>query len=99
VSNLLEILAACPRRDPATLAFNSYSALKAATVDAVVETLRPVREGYAALDPYGVRAVLAAGARRARDRGTATARHGDRATCQGGDRPAAAGRRRGPKDD
>jgi tryptophanyl-tRNA synthetase len=81
VSNLLEILAACERVDPATLSFGSYGSLKAAVADAVVETLRPIQARYAdlAAEPGYVRAVLAAGAKRARERGAATVQRAKRA--------------------
>jgi tryptophanyl-tRNA synthetase len=76
VSNLLEIIAACGRGTPAGLSFDSYRSLKAAAVDAVVEALRPIQARYAALaaDPGYVHSVLAAGARRARERGATTVR-------------------------
>jgi tryptophanyl-tRNA synthetase len=74
VANLLQILAACRRCDPATLSFDSYSGLKAATADALVETLAPIQRRFAALDPGQVEGVLAAGARRARERGAVTVR-------------------------
>jgi tryptophanyl-tRNA synthetase len=74
VSNLLEILAACRHCDPAALAFGSYGALKAATADAVVDTLRPIQERYASLDIGYVQEMLAAGALRARERGAETVR-------------------------
>lgn len=69
VANLLEILAACRRVDPSSLSFGSYGELKAATADAIVETLTPIQERYASLDPGYVREVLAAGARQIRQRG------------------------------
>ncbi|MFF3750692.1 tryptophan--tRNA ligase [Streptomyces sp. NPDC002018] len=70
VANLLEILAACENGNPSELAdgYASYGALKKDTAEAVVETLRPLRERHAALvaDPGQVDAVLTAGADRAR---------------------------------
>ncbi len=71
VSNLLDILGACTDRDPVSLAgeFAGYGDLKQAVADAVVETLAPVQARYAELtaDPGHVRAVLAGGAKRARE--------------------------------
>jgi tryptophanyl-tRNA synthetase len=70
-SNLLAILAACTSDEPQRLAehFDQYSTLKQAVADAVVATLAPVRERYNELvaDPEYVRAVLRAGAKRARE--------------------------------
>jgi tryptophanyl-tRNA synthetase len=78
VANLLEILAACRRADPAALAasLRSYGDLKAAVADAVVDLLAPIQRRYAALsaDPTRVDAVLRAGAARARERGAAAVR-------------------------
>jgi tryptophanyl-tRNA synthetase len=78
VANLLEILAACSGDSPALLAplFDSYRELKTAVGDAVVATLRPVRERYAdlAADPTIVRDALAVGAARARERAAGTVR-------------------------
>lgn len=73
VSNLLEILAACTGVTPheAAAAQPSYGALKNAVADAVVETLRPVREGTLALlsDPAELERVRKAGGVRAAERG------------------------------
>ncbi|MGI5470166.1 tryptophan--tRNA ligase [Streptomyces sp. CA-132043] len=70
VTNLLDVLAACTGEDPRALAdgYDSYGALKKDTAEAVVETLRPVRERHAELaaDPAYVDEVLGAGAERAR---------------------------------
>ncbi|MCW5254343.1 tryptophan--tRNA ligase [Streptomyces sp. SHP 1-2] len=70
VANLLEILAACVGGEPAALAgsYDSYGALKKDTAEAVVETLRPLRERHRELcaDPGHVDAVLREGAERAR---------------------------------
>ncbi|QKW54545.1 tryptophan--tRNA ligase [Streptomyces buecherae] len=70
VANLLDVLAACTGRRPAELAegYASYGALKRDVAEAVVETLRPVRERHARLcaEPGRVDAVLRAGAERAR---------------------------------
>ncbi|MEU0595768.1 tryptophan--tRNA ligase [Streptomyces ardesiacus] len=70
LANLLEILAACTGGDPAELAggYDSYGALKKDTAEAVVETLRPVRERHKELcaDPGYVEGVLEDGARKAR---------------------------------
>ncbi|HEV7978505.1 tryptophan--tRNA ligase [Amycolatopsis sp.] len=73
LANLLEILAACTGGDPAGIAaeHKSYGALKEATAEAVVETLRPLREGANALlkDPAELDRVRKAGAARAAERG------------------------------
>ncbi|WP_030621634.1 tryptophan--tRNA ligase [Streptomyces sclerotialus] len=70
VANLLDVLAACTGGDPRVLAdeYDSYGALKKDTAEAVVETVRPVRERHAELaaDPSYVDGVLTAGAERAR---------------------------------
>ncbi|MFE9251191.1 tryptophan--tRNA ligase [Streptomyces sp. NPDC007088] len=70
VANLLEILAACAGGDPAALAgaYPSYGALKKEVAEAVVETLRPVRERHRELtaEPGEAERVLAEGAARAR---------------------------------
>ncbi|MEU5691549.1 tryptophan--tRNA ligase [Actinosynnema sp. NPDC020468] len=72
VSNLLEVLAACTRKEPADLADSlpDYAALKDAVADAVVEELRGVRERTRALldDPAELDRVRAHGAERARER-------------------------------
>ncbi|GAA5150685.1 MULTISPECIES: tryptophan--tRNA ligase [Amycolatopsis] len=73
VSNLLEILAACTGTSPRDVAeaYGSYGALKEAVADAVIETLRPVREGTLALlaDPAELDRIRKAGAARAAERG------------------------------
>ncbi|QIY59955.1 tryptophan--tRNA ligase [Streptomyces sp. RPA4-5] len=70
VANLLNVLAACTGGDPERLAgeYDSYGALKKDVAEAVVETLRPVRERHAELaaDPAYVDGVLRRGAERAR---------------------------------
>ncbi|MGA5559564.1 tryptophan--tRNA ligase [Streptomyces platensis] len=70
VANLLNVLAACAGGDPERLAgeYDSYGALKKDVAEAVVETLRPVRERHAELaaDPSYVDGVLRRGAERAR---------------------------------
>jgi tryptophanyl-tRNA synthetase len=70
-SNLLAILASCTNDKPERLAplFDRYGELKEAVADAVVTTLAPVRQRYVELarDPEHVRAVLRAGAKRARE--------------------------------
>ncbi|WP_329174413.1 tryptophan--tRNA ligase [Streptomyces decoyicus] len=70
VANLLEVLATCAGGDPQRLAgeYDSYGALKKDVAEAVVETLRPVRERHAELaaEPSYVDAVLRRGAERAR---------------------------------
>ena len=72
VSNLLDILAACAGGDPAELAdkYPSYGVLKDAVADAVIEELRPVREGTRALlDDLGeLERVRKSGAERAIER-------------------------------
>ncbi|WP_412541950.1 tryptophan--tRNA ligase [Longispora sp. K20-0274] len=69
VANLLTILAACTSGDPRELAgtFTGYGELKAAVADAVVATLAPIQDRYAALDPAEIRQALLDGAKRARD--------------------------------
>jgi tryptophanyl-tRNA synthetase len=73
VANLLEILAGCRGGRPADLAaeFTSYGALKEAVADAVIETLRPIRERTVELlaDPGELARVRAEGAARAVERG------------------------------
>jgi tryptophanyl-tRNA synthetase len=73
VANLLEILAGCRGGHPAELAggFTSYGALKDAVADAVIETLRPVRERTVELlaDPGELARVRREGAARAAERG------------------------------
>ncbi|TVT62303.1 tryptophan--tRNA ligase [Amycolatopsis rhizosphaerae] len=73
VSNLLEILAACTGTTPQEAAGQhaSYGALKEATADAVIETLRPVRERTRELltDPAELERIRKAGASRAAQRG------------------------------
>jgi tryptophanyl-tRNA synthetase len=70
VANLLDILAACTGEEPLTLAtkYTGYGQLKKDVAEAVVESLRPVRERHAELcaDPGYVDGVLRAGAERAR---------------------------------
>lgn len=70
VSNLLSILSACTGDDPHTIAerFERYGDLKSACAEAVVETLRPIQQRFAALsaDPAGTAAILASGAEKAR---------------------------------
>jgi tryptophanyl-tRNA synthetase len=65
VSNLLSILAACTGRTPSEAAegFTQYGPLKAATAEAVVETLRPVQKRYAELsgDPGEIHRLLRVG--------------------------------------
>src|SRR4029453_2223819 len=73
VSNLLEILASCSRGgSPQTVAsrYDSYSALKQDVADVVIGLLEPRQAGHAALEaePRHVDEVLAAGARKARER-------------------------------
>jgi tryptophanyl-tRNA synthetase len=73
VTNLVDILAACSGRTPARVVADladarGYGDLKAATAEAVIAELAPVRERYAALRPdeAALEAILAAGAERAR---------------------------------
>jgi tryptophanyl-tRNA synthetase len=70
VSNLLAILSACTGEDPDMLAdrYHQYGPLKSDTADAVVELLRPIQLRYAELaaDPAGTRAIVQAGAEKAR---------------------------------
>jgi tryptophanyl-tRNA synthetase len=72
LANLLEILAACIRDEPATLAglFDSYGELKAAVADAVIATLGPIQARYADVcaDPDYVAEILRDGAAAARER-------------------------------
>jgi tryptophanyl-tRNA synthetase len=74
VSNLLAILSACTGETPDALAdrYTQYGPLKTDTADAVVELLRPIQDRYAeyAADPAGTRAILTAGADKARARAT-----------------------------
>ncbi|MCE6994517.1 tryptophan--tRNA ligase [Saccharothrix sp. S26] len=74
VANLLEILAACTRKEPAELAssLSDYSELKEVTADAVIEELRPVREVTQRLldDPAELDRARAHGAERSRERCT-----------------------------
>jgi tryptophanyl-tRNA synthetase len=73
VANLLEILAACTGGDPRALAgeHTHCGALKDAVAEAVIETLRPVREGTRALlaDPAELDRVRRQGAGLATERG------------------------------
>ncbi|MCO1656508.1 tryptophan--tRNA ligase [Pseudonocardia humida] len=73
VANLLEILAGCRGGRPADLAaeFASYGAVKEAVAEAVIETLRPVRERTVALlaDAGELARVRRDGAARAAERG------------------------------
>jgi tryptophanyl-tRNA synthetase len=73
LANLLEILAACTGGEPEQLSseHTSYGSLKEATAEAVVETLRPLRDGARALldDPAELDRVRKAGAIRAAERG------------------------------
>jgi tryptophanyl-tRNA synthetase len=73
VSNLLEILGACTGTTPqqAAAGHTSYGTLKEAVAEAVIETLRPIREGTLSLlaDPAELDRVRKAGAARAAERG------------------------------
>ncbi|WP_216209457.1 tryptophan--tRNA ligase [Amycolatopsis aidingensis] len=72
-ANLLEILAACAGDTPERVAgdYGSYGALKEGVAEAVVETLRPIRERAGGLldDPAELERVRKAGAARATQRG------------------------------
>ena len=78
VSNLLEILAACERDRPEVVAarFHGYAELKTAVAEAVVETLRPVRDAYRRIlaDACYLAEVRRDGAQRARERAAKTLR-------------------------
>ncbi|MBB5852742.1 tryptophan--tRNA ligase [Amycolatopsis umgeniensis] len=73
MANLLDILAACVKEEPAALAerYDSYGQVKEAVAEALIEELRPVREGALALlaDPGELERVRKAGAVRAAERG------------------------------
>ncbi|WP_370944490.1 tryptophan--tRNA ligase [Amycolatopsis sp. cg5] len=73
LANLLEILAGCTGGAPDDLAaeHTTYGSLKNATAEAVIETLRPLREATNALlqDPAELDRVRKAGAARASERG------------------------------
>ncbi|HVK21221.1 MAG TPA: tryptophan--tRNA ligase [Actinokineospora sp.] len=73
LANLLEILSACTDTAPGDLAaqYSTYGALKAATAEAVVEELRPIRERAQELiaDPAELDRIRKAGAHRAAERG------------------------------
>ncbi|GAA2851375.1 tryptophan--tRNA ligase [Streptosporangium fragile] len=70
VSNLLTLLAVCSGQPVESLSHATYGALKREAAEAVVETLRPVRERYAELssDQGELSRLLAAGAARAVER-------------------------------
>jgi tryptophanyl-tRNA synthetase len=76
VANLLEILAACQRDDPASVAarFDSYASLKEALAEAIVDTLAPVQRRYAQLsaDRGYLDTVRRQGAARVRDHAART---------------------------
>lgn len=76
VSNLLEILAACHREDPAftALRFETYASLKEALAEAIVDTLAPIQRRYAELiaERGHLDAVRQRGAARVRDRAAGT---------------------------
>ena len=73
VTNLVEILAACTATEPETAAdgIGSYRELKETVTEAVLETLRPLRESALALlaDPAELGRVRKGGAARAAERG------------------------------
>lgn len=73
MANLLEILAACTKEEPAVLAdrYASYGLVKEAVAEALIEELRPLRERTLALlaDPGELDRVRKAGAVRAAERG------------------------------
>jgi len=70
VSNLLSILSACTGTAPDTLAeqYSQYGPLKSDCADAVVALLAPIQQRFAEYqaDPTATRAILAAGADKAR---------------------------------
>jgi tryptophanyl-tRNA synthetase len=72
VANLVEILAACRRADPAATAaeLTTYQQLKTAVIDEVVGLLRPLQHRYELLraDPHELCRILADGADQARER-------------------------------
>jgi tryptophanyl-tRNA synthetase len=76
VANLLSILAAATRGDPAALAgdYQQYGPLKADTAEAVIELLRPLQQRFAELaaDPTETSRILALGADKARKTASAT---------------------------
>jgi tryptophanyl-tRNA synthetase len=83
VANLLEILAACERDQPAAVAarFTSYAELKEALTAAIVDTLAPVQRRYAALvgDRRALQEIRQAGATQTRDRARSTVGRAKRA--------------------
>jgi tryptophanyl-tRNA synthetase len=81
VSNLLEIYAGCVGQPVDAAPFSSYGQLKEAVVAVVTDRLRPLqaRRRELAADPQAVRAILAAGAGRARPRAAATLRRASEA--------------------
>jgi tryptophanyl-tRNA synthetase len=74
LANLLEILAACTGKAPREVAaaYTSYSTLKEAVAEALIEELRPVRARTMALlaDPVELDRIRASGAVMARERGS-----------------------------
>jgi tryptophanyl-tRNA synthetase len=76
VSNLLSILAAATDASPEALAsrYTQYGPLKAAVAEALVESLRPIRERHAELakDPAAADEILRVGAAKAREIAAAT---------------------------
>jgi tryptophanyl-tRNA synthetase len=83
ISNLVEILAACERADPAATAarFTSYVQLKEAVAEAIVDTLAPIQRRYAEFlnDRSYLDAVRRRGAERVRDRASRTVARAKRA--------------------
>ncbi len=83
VSNLLSILAATTGRSPDDVAegYSAYGPLKADTIEAVVETLRPIQDRYAELDADHTQAatILEAGAAKATQVASATLARAQRA--------------------
>ncbi len=83
VSNLLEILAAATGTDPVSAAagLTSYSGLKQAVSDAVIDALAPVQAKYAELvaDPAALDALREQGAERARSEAAPTLHRARRA--------------------
>jgi tryptophanyl-tRNA synthetase len=83
VANLLEILAACERTEPAVVSerYGSYAELEEALTEAIVQTLAPVQRRYAELvaDRSMIDDIRQQGAQAARDRAGRTVSRAKRA--------------------
>jgi tryptophanyl-tRNA synthetase len=83
VSNLVEILAACHREEPAltALRFDNYASLKEALAEAIVDTLAPIQRRYQELiaDRAYLDEIRRRGAARVRDRAAQTVERAKRA--------------------